>query len=640
MYLLSAENFLSGKPVQVLCWTLVHSLWQGLLLAGIAALIIVFTGKSNAQKRYNLLIGALAVFVAAVFTTFLIQLNGAAELSNAATLYAGEATQTINNVVLSASQTQRETTLLSTTARSLDQYASIIVLCWMFIIGMRCIAIGVGFYGIQRIKTRKLSSVGSYWSMRVQQLAAQLNIKTKVQFFQSEIVKVPMVVGHLKPIIFFPLGALAALPPDDVEAILLHELAHIRRSDYIVNMLQHFAEILFFFNPAVLWVSGLIKTERENCCDDLALAQMNNKRNYIQALVSFQEFDASLPVYATALSGRKDHLLQRVKRIVSSNNKSLNMIEKTFLVICFLLTGTLTVVFSQKNKATGQPVTSIRPFTDTAFVRTVDPADVAEGAAIAEPDNDPEKPRTHYIFKKNGVLYETYGDRTWMKVNGQMIPQSQWKSYDALINGLIREYHIKMYEKDSRRVTDSPPVKEADQKAANTSQADIIHNIDQSRSDSIVAAKASFNSNINMQNLSVAVEPNEKINTNINTKTNTKIEVTSTTTNPKYRVLTGLSYSTNYTQSAADYTRSETNYYNGAENPKDVDVQALTEEMIADLANEKLITKREGLSYQLSNDALIVNGKTQREAVHNKLKKKYIKSPDWKLMYNWKERSK
>ena len=148
-----------------------------------------------------------------------------------------------------------------------------------------------------------------------------------------------MVIGHLKPVIIVPVGLLIALSAEEVEAILIHELAHIRRRDYLVNMLQSGMEIVFFFNPAVLWVSKLIKTERENCCDDLAVAQNNNKINYIRALVSCEEYQASVPAYAMGFPGEKNSLLSRVKRIVSNRNYSLNLFEKTILAVCLVLFG-------------------------------------------------------------------------------------------------------------------------------------------------------------------------------------------------------------------------------------------------------------------------------------------------------------
>jgi beta-lactamase regulating signal transducer with metallopeptidase domain len=106
---------------------------------------------------------------------------------------------------------------------------------------------------------------------RISELSEQLHIKRSVQLLQSPVATVPAVVGFFKPVILFPAAMLAGLSPSEIEGILIHELAHIKRQDFLVNMLQHFIEMIFFFNPAVLWVSSLIKIERENCCDDIAV---------------------------------------------------------------------------------------------------------------------------------------------------------------------------------------------------------------------------------------------------------------------------------------------------------------------------------------------------------------------------------
>ena len=128
--------------------------------------------------------------------------------------------------------------------------------------------------------------------------------------------------------------------------MLLHELAHIKRGDYFINIAQHFTEILFFFNPGVLWISSLIREERENCCDDIAVRHTGSKKEFIHALVSFQEFHNTGWQPAMAFAGTRDHLLQRVKRIVYHDNKMLDMREKFFLLGCLLVTVALSLAFS------------------------------------------------------------------------------------------------------------------------------------------------------------------------------------------------------------------------------------------------------------------------------------------------------
>jgi beta-lactamase regulating signal transducer with metallopeptidase domain len=151
-----------------------------------------------------------------------------------------------------------------------------------------------------------------------------------------------MVVGWLKPVILVPVGMLAHISPEQVESILLHELAHIRRQDYVFNLVQHVVDTLFFFNPALLWISSLIRTERENCCDDIAIRQTNSRRRLIEALVSFHEYRQSAQPYALALTGKNNRVVRRVERIVYRKNHSLNAGER-LLLMCGLMT--LSVAF-------------------------------------------------------------------------------------------------------------------------------------------------------------------------------------------------------------------------------------------------------------------------------------------------------
>jgi hypothetical protein len=274
------------------------------------------------------------------------------------------------------------------------------------------------------------------------ELAAALQLSQKVQFVQSGIATIPMVLGHFKPVILFPLGMITALPAGEVEAILLHELAHIRRKDYLVNILQQAIEIVLFFNPAVLWLSALIKIERENCCDDIAVAQSSSKRNYINALVSFQEFQLNAPQYATAFANKK-YLLQRVKRMLYNNNKTLNNMEKTFLTVCVVAATSLTLFFTQSTTAQNNaatPATEIRDTTISIANKHYDPADFKEGGSYSFGEKINGIPHTLLIFKRKGVLYEIYDDIASFKIDGKVIPQHSWGKYKTLISQLRKDY--------------------------------------------------------------------------------------------------------------------------------------------------------------------------------------------------------
>ena len=331
------------RLVGALCNTLMHSLWQGILLTAIAGLIIICTRKTSSALRYNLLISAMMLFAIGVSVTFTWQYsrsNPTLAIKTTSEIRINNAAQPVQAVLVftGVQELSRQPFTVSVN-NFLSEHHNNIVFVWFLIVCGRCLQLAFGLYGIYRLRRVSVSIVNGHWQHRMQILAVQLHLNKAVKLLDSGLAKVPMVIGYLKPVILVPVGLLNALTAEEVEAILIHELAHIKRRDYLVNMLQSLMEIVFFFNPAVLWVSKLIKTERENCCDDLAVARNNNKINYIRALVSCEEYQASVPAYAMGLSGGKNTLLNRVKRIVSNRNYSLNLFEKTVLAVCLVLLG-------------------------------------------------------------------------------------------------------------------------------------------------------------------------------------------------------------------------------------------------------------------------------------------------------------
>jgi len=350
----TVNSLISDHIMKALCNTLMQSLWQGIILAAISGAIVIFTKKAKAAYRYNLLVGGLALFALGVTVTFIMQLQKpeANSTNYLAYVTASNANGIHVNTIYSTgkipvgvkagnviAQGPRIANIVQTAIDYFEAHYNTIILIWFLIICAKSIQMAVGLHGVFHLKRTKVFAVSKDWEERLLQLAAQLRIKQTIRLLESGIAKVPMVIGHLKPVILIPIGLINSLNTDEVEAILIHELAHIRRRDYLVNLLQSFMEIIFFFNPAVLWISQLIKTERENCCDDLAIAQSRNAENYIRALLSCEEYKAGGPNYAMAFPGSKNTLLARVKRMVGNRNHSLNVFEKTVLAVCLVALG-------------------------------------------------------------------------------------------------------------------------------------------------------------------------------------------------------------------------------------------------------------------------------------------------------------
>ena len=156
------------------------------------------------------------------------------------------------------------------------------------------------------------------WQDRLRALAARLRVTRPVALLESCLAETPVLIGFLRPAILIPAGLLAGLAPDQLEAILLHELAHIRRHDYAVNVMQSLVEGLLFYHPAVWWLSNAVRAERENCCDDAVVALRGDAVSYAAALAALEERrSASQP----ALAATGGNLMNRIRRLLEPNRK-------------------------------------------------------------------------------------------------------------------------------------------------------------------------------------------------------------------------------------------------------------------------------------------------------------------------------
>jgi uncharacterized protein (TIGR03435 family) len=201
------------------------------------------------------------------------------------------------------------------------------------------------------------------WQLRARQLAARIGVSRSVRVLVSALVQVPATVGWLRPVVLLPVGSLAGLPAGHVEALLAHEFAHIRRHDYLVNMLQGIAEALLFYHPAVWWVSGHIRAEREHCCDDVAVAIGGDVLTYANALIELES--CRTPDTAVLVAASDGSLAGRVRRLLNESQPS----GRTFSGPAIVATGMLLLaaawgVFAQSTEAPRFEVASIKPNND------------------------------------------------------------------------------------------------------------------------------------------------------------------------------------------------------------------------------------------------------------------------------------
>jgi len=338
---------ISDALAQAFGWTLVHSLWQATLIA--LLLLLLLPRLQSAQKRYWAAYGSLlgVLLIAVVTFGWVYQKRGVAARSTP------EATDS-NTLVINdyTSGIIAETNLLTAVPGWLEAHYPLMVTLWLLGFGLFLFRLAGGLWYVNRLRHEGLFHVEPHWQERINQLGERLSQSRPVALFQSALVHTPVAIGYLKPIVLLPIGFINRLSPAEVEAVLTHELAHIARRDWLFNLLQAFIESLFYFHPAVWWMSGIVRSERENCCDDAAIALSGNPLYYAKALLRVQELAKAAPVTGLALgldgsitstARRRMFLLERVCRILNQpQHKSHNMekfVATAVLLVLLLLVG-------------------------------------------------------------------------------------------------------------------------------------------------------------------------------------------------------------------------------------------------------------------------------------------------------------
>jgi bla regulator protein blaR1 len=465
MHMLFINWLPNDKIIQALCWTLLHSLWQGLLLTIVAAIIITITRKSAPRLRYNLLTALFILFIVITGFTFIREILIVKKIQPATVLIspgiepAGNPNFIRDNTIL---PTNAEPRFFDKMVQYFNTHASFIVAIWFILFSAKLVRILANINYVQRIRHYKTFAPSFYWKQRITELAQSLYIRHSIILLESAIVKAPMVVGFLKPAILIPLGLLSNLPPEQVEAVLLHELAHIQRKDYLVNLLQSFAEMIFFFNPAIIWISSLMREERESCCDDLAISRTKNKKQFIHALVAFQEYTMYQSNSSTiiAFTGRKNYLLTRVKRIIYNENKKLNAMEKgifIFSILAISLIGFVSMkkIPQQKAKSPVSILSTKNVLNAVAAEKVIEMRDTIPGAdefksinAVVNKDGD-FAIKTITAIDKSGKKYKLImkdDEPMELYVNDKKIPSEEMGNYEKIVTAIEQAVELRQKE--------------------------------------------------------------------------------------------------------------------------------------------------------------------------------------------------
>ena len=345
------EAIAASPLVQALGLTLLDFVWQGAIAGVLTAIALVVLRRATAHVRYLVACVGLAAMSASAVITF-------AGYFRERPLVAGQiiVTSMARPAPLSMPPSGDRGLAASsdlTAASVLEHQLPVVVVIWTAGVLVLTMHLLLGWLRVGRLRRLSFPISTGDWTATVERIAACLGVSQSVQLLRSASIDVPAVIGWLRPAIVLPASALAGLTPAHLEAILAHELAHVRRADYLINVLQSIAEILLFYHPAVWWVSRHIRLEREHCCDDVAAALCSDRLTYARALASLEELRNRRPSLAMGAGGGE--LLDRIRRLIDPAVAPGPRISGG-LAMCVLLTALLLAVSSQiKGMAVAEP---------------------------------------------------------------------------------------------------------------------------------------------------------------------------------------------------------------------------------------------------------------------------------------------
>ncbi|AOM78283.1 peptidase M56 [Pedobacter steynii] len=341
-------------------WSIFHSLWQGAIIYAILFLTVIAMPKLKAQLKHNLAYAAMCLifvsFCITFFSIFKLPLsngNGSgAELHISAAYY--EYLSTLPQEISSKTET-------------LFPY---IVSVYGIGILFQLFILIAGYRKMHQLKNAAQIAVPAAWTTVFEEMVSKLNLKQYIGFYLSEKVNVPLVIGYFKPIVLFPVALATQLDIKQVEAILIHELSHIRRNDYLLNLIKTGIETILFFNPFI-WLSGrFINIEREHACDDLVVQLTGTPVTYAHALLKLEILkDQSAPALSMAATGKNQHLYQRIKRITDMKTNYMNAKQQIFAITLTIAT-VISLAWVKPSKAE-KPTLNTAPLTEDVEIAGV-----------------------------------------------------------------------------------------------------------------------------------------------------------------------------------------------------------------------------------------------------------------------------
>ena len=406
-------SWISPNAMHALGWALLHFLWQGTALAALAAAAMALCRRTSA--RYQVGVATLVLMLIAPAATFLFysqQHSAIAGTANASRFAA-----------VSWPIAKHTATRVSNAATSLDAIPWL-VQAWLLGVAFFSLRRAGGFFLLER-KRRRQSSVVSERVLEIcYTLQDRLGLDRAIQYCECKWLQAPAVIGWFRPIVFLPASALTGLSEDQLQAVIAHELAHIRRFDAFVNVFQVCVETLLFYHPAVWWLNKSIRAEREHCCDETAVSVCGNAVEYARALTLMEEWRSAPRL---AMAANRGPLTERIVRVLGLKTlgtgiRSIGLTGSLLCLTAALAAGNALLGMAHPRLARASSILQATPKAESTQQPSARPATAAKPSAAQSeaPVASPAPSGSSYIdaMKAAGLVNPSIDELVALKTQG------------------------------------------------------------------------------------------------------------------------------------------------------------------------------------------------------------------------------
>jgi beta-lactamase regulating signal transducer with metallopeptidase domain len=319
---MNAMAWLSREEMVAVGWTLLHFCWQGTAVAVAYAIVNRMTSLATTKVRYVVALAALMLMPLVVIGTFTEEIriatpavNGNASQAISAA-YLGMAQKPILHELPLASSLEEPSDWLATRAEHLLPWVDALWIIGVLLLAARALG---GWWQLEQVRRRARRMVPQEVERGFLRICEQVRVGRRVVLRASDEVISPLAMGVWRATVILPISAVLGLPREELEAVMAHELGHIRRWDYLWNLLQTAVESLLFFHPAMWWLSRIVRERREVCCDEIAVQSCAEAAVYARALLRLEEQRTVKLQLAMALGGCSGPLLGRVRKVLGED---------------------------------------------------------------------------------------------------------------------------------------------------------------------------------------------------------------------------------------------------------------------------------------------------------------------------------